>query len=282
MKRLLCVTFYLLIIFLPFQANGNEFIAVTGCRDVGLFSVFKSMLNLLTQYEKGIIQGVQINFGTTGLYYDSKYGANWWEYYFEPLCVGDQKRATIVFSCEDLSSIHYVKIEDLRKNNHSLIQKYIRLKPHLQNKIKTFMAKDFQGNFIIGVHYRGTDKDTESARIDYKIMLQKISNQIKKLSPKKQKKYKIFVATDEIQFLELMLSQFPGKVCYNSDIPRSSNGMPLHIDPNRNPYMAGEGAIIDCILLSKTNILIRTNSNLSECSCFFNPVVPSLLISAQR
>jgi len=60
--------------------------------------------------------------------------------------------------------------------------------------------------------------------------------------------------------------------------PRSATNQVVHTGPNRNPYECGEASIIDCILLSQTNVLIRTASNLSECSRYFNPELPVIIV----
>jgi len=61
---------------------------------------------------------------------------------------------------------------------------------------------------------------------------------------------------------------------YNKKAYRSTDGYPLHINSFLDHYKCGEDALIDCILLSKGNFLIKTNSNLSQWATFFNPKVP--------
>ena len=58
---------------------------VLKCRNLGLFSLFNDILALLDSYEKGNYSGIEVNFGTKGLYYDPDHGPNWFEYYFEPI-----------------------------------------------------------------------------------------------------------------------------------------------------------------------------------------------------
>ena len=43
-----------------------------------------------------------------------------------------------------------------------------------------------------------------------------------------------------------------------------------------------ENALIDCILLSKTDLLIRTSSNFSLASTFFNPKLPVIELSKRH
>ena len=75
------------------------------------------------------------------------------------------------------------------------------------------------------------------------------------------------------QFLGYMQSTFPGRVTSYSTL-RSSNNQPIDYSSSFSPYLRGEEALIDCLLLSKGRILIRTSSNLSLWSTYFNPSLP--------
>ena len=161
-----------------------------------------------------------------------------------------------------------------REEGHGLIERYIRITPYIQMKIDTFVEQNFEDYFIIGVHYRGTDKDTEAPRVSYEDVFLEISKALNKIE---EHEYKIFVATDEQAFRYLFPEQFPLQVIYTDSI-RSVNGEPVHMSQGNN-YQKGEDAVIDCLLLSKCNFLIRTSSNLSYCSCFFNPTLPFILLN---
>src|SRR4051812_20950421 len=54
----------------------------------GMFSILSSVLSCLDIYERGKFAGIEVDFGTRGLYYDPAYGNNWWEYYCEPIRIG--------------------------------------------------------------------------------------------------------------------------------------------------------------------------------------------------
>jgi len=71
-----------------------------------------------------------------------------------------------------------------------------------------------------------------------------------------------------------MIATFGHLICYYQDAIRSVNGKALHVDPAHSPYRVGREALIDCVLLSRTDMLIRTSSNLSLCSTFFNSDLP--------
>lgn len=79
-----------------------------------------------------------------------------------------------------------------------------------------------------------------------------------------------------------MKSIFPLQVCNLENIYRSSNSLlPIH-KSNVNPYESGKAAILDMILLSKTNLLLRTSSNLSLWSTYMSPDLPVIELNKRH
>ena len=233
----------------------------------GLFSVFTTVLGLLDQYEEENYSGFVIQFGKNGLYHDEQRGPNWWRYYFMPLQRGLEER-TVSSTAEIHVKLALHCLNNLsRERCYELISRYIRLRPHITEKVDKFVQTKFKDAHVLGIHYRGTDKmNNESPFMDYEIMLNAVAYYAHQF---KGKKFRIFVATDEQDFMDEMNERFPGQVLTASTI-RSDNGKPLHTS-RIDPYKHGEEALIDCLLLSRCNHLIRTSSNLSLCSTYFNP-----------
>ncbi len=76
-----------------------------------------------------------------------------------------------------------------------------------------------------------------------------------------------------------MRQKFGGAVITYSTC-RSNDMAPLHLKLSNN-YLHGEEAFIDCLLLSKGDVLIRTSSNLSLWSTYFNPIMPVIALNAR-
>ncbi len=244
----------------------------------GFFSIFFSVVGALDFYEKGIdnCDGLIVDFGKQGLYYDVKYGPNWWEYYFEPINLGVDNPPREIFPKNKHSFFSVTAGYQMsRERGYELIQKYIKLKPHLQKKIDEFVKEHFEGHHVIGVHYRGTDKSTESPLVPYKVMIKLMKNECAQ-----DPNLKIFVATDEEKFLKEMYKNFPGKIIAAS-VLRSQGGYPVHYTSHNGAYnyKKGEDAVMDCILLSKCSKLYKTSSNLSSASARFNPFMDVILLS---
>lgn len=242
---------------------------------VGMFSVFSYVVGLLYKYDSGSYAGIEINFEKSGLYYDPLYGENWWEYYCEPIVLGKNKG--IVKKSNLYQYINFCTLTELiltRKQVNALIQEYIKIKPHIQTKVDKFFEDNLEDHYVISVHYRGTDKALEAPRVAYEKVIETVKNHIKENN---LNEYRIFVATDEWKFIETMENEFSDSICFY-DSHRSHDGKPVHISTPNN-YEIGEEALIDCLLLSKGNILIRTSSCLSMWSTFFNSDIPVILLS---
>jgi hypothetical protein len=153
----------------------------------------------------------------------------------------------------------------------------MKIKPHIQAKIDSFVERNFlEGEFIIGVHYRGTNK-LEVSRISYERYVEEIDRQIALLG---DRKYKIFFATEEGPAHDYFVRKYGDKLVAILAELSSGNGLPAYGNPrNVHRYQCGEDAVIDCVLLSKADILIRPTSNVSVCSSFFNPKVPEIILN---
>lgn len=250
--------------------SNNFYVLTWPTYNPGFFSVFNTVIGFLDFYEKHHPIGIQVDFGTRGWYYDRAMGPNSWEYFFEPISFGKPTTAKVV-KVPNYKKVIYsltAQFQMPRERAHFLIKKYIRLKPHMEKKVEDFVQNNFKGFFVIGVHYRGTDKVTEAPYVSYEMVTEHVNKAIAQLS---DAPYKIFIATDDSNFLHFMKDQYPDLIL-NIDAIRSSDEKPVHVTSSEN-YKKGEEAILDCIFLSRTNLLLKTASNLSDCSIQFNPTI---------
>ncbi len=277
-KSRFVVIFLLLAVSSSFSLFGKDSIILRS-KPHGMFSMFHFVLYFLQEYERNTIDGFRVDFAKTGLYYEEGCGPNWWEYYFEPIHLGNCDLATII---EEDTYVDPNTIEfcNTLERNHDLVEKYIKVKCHVLQKVDEFQKNRFEDKYVIGVHYRGTDKlFHEAPRVAYENALESIHKVIDLIPEGRD--YRIFVATDELPFLQFLQYRFLKKVIY-CKLKRSTDGTPLHLNQDRNPYQAGEEALIDALLLSRADFLIRTSSNLSLCSRYFNPKLPVIELSQRR
>lgn len=239
----------------------------------GMFSVFTYVIGVLHEYESKNYAGIHVDFEESGNYYSPEYGPNWWEYYCKPIDMGNRDDARVKnFSPYEYASFTiFVENVLTRSQVHDLITKYIHIRGEILEKVDSYVQEFFSNTPVIGIHYRGTDKIEEAPTVPYREVLKQVRKYIRENSIERAK---IFVATDEAQFLEYMQNEFGDSVIFHSTL-YSEDGRPIHEYP-LNPYLQGEEALIDCLLLSKTDMLIRTSSNLSLWSTYFNLDLPVL------
>lgn len=260
-------------------AEPDEFVLLRS-RPGGMFSIFMDVVALAESYEAGHVGGFRVAFGTTGLYYEEGKGYNWWNYYCKPIHYGKMqgKKILEIKRIHPLSNPFRIENQRSREEVHRLIQKYIKIKPGIRAAIDNFERTEFHGHYMIGVHYRGTDKIIEAPRVAYTTVEKWVKDQLRQHVGQK---CKIFVATDEQPFLDFMKSKFSWRVCCLPNADRSSTTDRVHGKKNQSPYRQGKHALMDCILLSRTNFLIRTSSNLSLFATYFNPKIPVVNLSSR-
>lgn len=244
----------------------------------GMFAVFNLILGHLHLFDTGQyanVQGLKVDFGYEGNYYDPMHGPNWWQYYFEPLTVGSSKATNVrLFSPDENQHAWAIRRNLTRQDAFRLIDKYVRVRKTILEKVKKFSELYFKDCFMIGVHYRGTDKAAEAPRVPYDEVIRVVGENLAMLGDQKSK---IFVATDEQAFLNYIQKAFPNQVIAINAF-RSSNTNNLHHTTN-HPYEQGKQAIIDALLLANCQLLIRTSSNLSLWSSYYNPDLPVIMLN---
>jgi hypothetical protein len=250
-----------------------------GSDAIGLFSEFITVLGLLEHYEQWARQyaGVHVDFAQ-GLYCDPRFGANWWEYYFEPICTGSTSDAIGSVANRFQRDFFTSRGERLsRRRGFELIERYIRPKPHIRDKVEAYVREFFQDVFVVGIHYRGTDKYKEAPVVPYERVCAAVLDAIKTAG---SARYKLFLATDEQAFLDYMRNLYPGVLLFR-EMFRSVDGRPIDVVNEDRNHKKGEDAVIDCLLLSRVNLLIRTASSLSQCSTFLNPTMPEIALNRE-
>lgn len=267
------IIFYFLLLF---QTTFSQSYKLTLDKfEAGFFSVFFVVLGVLDFYERsGQCDGLTFDFEDKGFFYDPAYGPNWLSYYFDIPKIGVTigKQATFTNDQKVAFSL-FAGLKMSRERGYELIQRYMHLKPALKAKIDSFVKQHFEGNYVIGIHYRGTDKSFEAP--SYSSVVNVINQQIMNLIKNgiDYQTIKIFIATDDQNFLSYMQKNFSDKVIF-TDAIRSAHGNPVHLPSRESNYKKGEDAIIDCTLLAECSELFKSESNLSNASLKFNPSIP--------
>jgi len=209
---------------------------------------------------------------------------NAWEYYFnqqKSLSDIDFKNDKTISSDGNFNikffKEHYYGNESYFYN---ICKKYISIKDTIHDHINPFKKKYFNDYKIIGVHWRGTDIVNAKYKTKNSILYQNrkkisIKDFAKKIDPilKKYKKIKIFLSTDEEDYLKQFKNLYGNKVIH-TNCYRSTSNNPIHLADNyerhRHRYKLGLEVLVDSLLLSESDILICRKSNVTNAAILFN------------
>jgi hypothetical protein len=270
----------------------------------GLFSEFHSVLGALAYADAHGSAGVRVDFRSP-LYEESHRGGNWWTYFFEPAAMRlhpSEPAAGLEVHLNGIVTKYgtYGGFSDLvggplaylypmtyglsRPALNRLLTTHVHVRPEILDEVARFTAGRFERSAcVVGVHYRGTDSthgwtgsfaSYRTTRVPYRAYADEVWRALEAAAPRV---YQVFVATDEIDFLEFMRREFGDRVLFLDDAPRvHPHQQAVHLDhtlPVSN-YQKGKSAIVDCLVLAATSYLVKGRSNLSDASLAFNPQLP--------
>lgn len=157
-----------------------------------------------------------------------------------------------------------------------LIKSNLIMNNQLNDYIISFCVNKFDNQNVLGIHYRGTDKIREASYVDY----EKVLSVIQKCMELTNKFTKIFVATDDANFLDYLLNtKFCELIISHDDYYRSANQVSIHSRINLNRYNVNRDAIVNIMLLSKCDFIIKSSSFLSSISLLLNPKIPFVMLN---
>ncbi|MBE1300490.1 MAG: hypothetical protein GJ680_11370 [Alteromonadaceae bacterium] len=154
-------------------------------------------------------------------------------------------------------------MQEKRTLGREFINKYVQPKSHILEKVEHFCSQHFTRT-VIGVHIRGTDFNyaTPIAIDTYFTELEKIIAKLHDYN------IGIFIATDQQQYLACFHERYGDRVLAR-DVTRSSN----HIAPVKfddvSGYQKGEEALVDMLILSRCQHVIKGPGALGEMSLWF-------------
>lgn len=268
----------------------------------GLFSEFFAVLGALHYAERNGAAGVRIEF-TSKLYRDPARDTNWWGYFFEPVmwlgeprpgarkvhCNGwhrfgphawNESWTTLSIPGNTALQPYPINAEHEVREVNRLTARHIRVRPEWTARVDEFLSAHTQpSDFLIGVHYRGTDKINvfPYRSPDYSVYAEQIDRVLARHQPQS---WRLFVATDETEFADWAAARYGDRVISLSDAPRLSASDPdgrkngTHKNLSLSGVVKGGTAVLDCLLLSRCHHLIKNRSSLSDISLAFNAALP--------
>ncbi|KAL1500464.1 hypothetical protein AB1Y20_013121 [Prymnesium parvum] len=244
--------------------------------------------------------------GRPNRYFSAARGANMWEYYFYPSSHLVSTPSDFQLPPKELFRLHHLskasvqtyphgvyrsmktphwRYDDdwhwhMRRKAYRVLSRHMRIRPEpLQ------VARDFyDGNILskgadkqlLGVHLRGTDK---MRNIGGRIVPPAEYFPLIDFFLARRPNTVLLVATDSPSFLEQVGVRYRSRMVAYSALRSERNAFAdRSLSDN---YKKGEDALVDALMLSCSNFLIKPASALSEFSVYFNPALHNHTIELQ-
>ncbi len=267
------------------QSKSGHLLAVDVHSWVGLFAHLEWFLEISLHCERHNLTPCFMS--TSPQYVDPTLGPDWFEYFFRNLQLSPEDNERIKSGQVPICRIDGIRQLGLPENYDSqlnleigprLVHKYIGIRKQVLEKVDVFFDRYLKDKLVLGIHYRGTDKSAEARPVTYlafKKSICKFLNQNSKFDC-------LFVASDEQSFVDFIVDEFSHTlpVFYHDDQERSKTEVAIHRSKSGDRYKKAEEAVLNCLLLSRGNALIKNASFLSAWSKMFNPDLPVILLNS--
>lgn len=267
------------------QSKSGHLLAVNVHSWVGLFAHLEWFLEISLHCEQHNLTPCFMS--SSPQYVDPKRGPNWFEYFFRNLQLSPEDNEKIKSGQVPICRIDGIRQLGLPENYDSqlnleiasrLVRKYIGIRQPVREKVGVFFDRYLKDRFVLGIHYRGTDKGAEAPPVPYPAFKKSICRFLDQNS----KFDCLFVSSDEQNFVDFIVDEFCRTlpVFYHDDQERSKTNIAIHRSKLGDRHKKAEEAVLNCLLLSKCNALIKNASFLSAWSKLFNPDLPVTLLNS--
>ena len=234
--------------------------------------------------------------GRVNRYFEAARGPNVWEYFFEPVSVAKARPSDLQLTVRQLFALHHTSADSVQTYPHGLYRhlkvprwrydegwhrtmrtraaltlgRHVRFRPAPLRAASMFYRERILAlgaeRPVLGLHLRGTDKLRNiGGRIVRPSEYQPLIDAYLARRPTAV----LFVATDSPSFLAQLSRQYGERVVQYDALRSERNAfLDRRIADN---YKKGEDALVDALLLSCTNYLIKPASALSEFAVYLNP-----------
>tara|TARA_B100000780_G_scaffold268271_1_gene226063 strand:- start:695 stop:1669 length:975 start_codon:yes stop_codon:yes gene_type:complete len=249
----------------------------------GFFSLLLFVLNHIKYAKKKkLIPVIDMKYHPT-LYNEEKvlFGTkNSWEYYFNKINkvnINNVYKSKNYIFCEEKNiftknnKFHYSLKKIFTKNikiNNNILKRYLYYKNKIFNKKDQFL----------GIHFRGTDMKY-STHHPLPLTRKQVDKKVKYLMSKYNLN-KIFLVTEDTKNFNFFINNFKDYKILYIDNFRTSKTLAFDEDYRKNhKYKMGEEALINSLLLSNCNVLISTQTGITDFAHFINPSLKFLKIN---
>jgi hypothetical protein len=269
--------------------SKTECLLITS-RKHGFFSNYLHTLDAIIYAEKRkLIPIVEWGMRDDFLYKDMEYEksteiTNCLEYYFEPIKLVPENGKIIdkvnnftndnnVPFCfmktggHPTNKINFQTFPLIRKDISKVIEKYFVVKQNILDRVDNFHRTYFRGNKVLSIHIRGTDRKSEiSTRSN-----SKVENYILILKKYIQNYDRLFVCSDSWETINILKQEYGERVIFLDSFRKNEHNSEESIHFSNGNYKTGEDVLCEAILMSKSDFLINSDSNVTLASLYMNP-----------
>lgn len=157
--------------------------------------------------------------------------------------------------CPEYNAHTIADVENLKLKN-KIFTSVLKIKEDKEEKFKQKFIDLGITEKTLGIQIRGTDKKTEVLEPNFDTIVEKIDDKFNHLDI-----HNIFLATDDMKYLNLMKERYGDLVLYDNTIHISLDGLPLHNSHNRK--LVNEEVLSSVYILSKCRHFMYSFSNVS-------------------
>lgn len=235
--------------------------------DRGLFSfILQHISNCRELYGKNFVSNFDLRFKTS--YFDDKIlNKNTWEYFIDV-------DTDLSISENTISDIWIGKINfygyDFNYDNvderiiaKDIINKHVKFNKDILNSVNYFFDNKMKDLKVLGIHKRGTDISIHHDKLD-------IDTYFSEIDLIKSEYDVILLCTDELLVVDIFKNRYDNIITFESKTLSENKNIPS-FKYRKDGYLMGFEVIVESILLSKSDFLLKTSSNVSNFSLLYNP-----------
>ena len=177
--------------------------------------------------------------------------------------------------------------ESLRRKAKAIVDEFVRPRDYIVEKVDDFFTQHMAGQYVVGVHARGTDATSQQELRSFRhgsLVLSRYVDEIKQLLDG-QPGATIFVASDDQASVDYLVDVFGSRVTAYESIRHRSGApagrgpsgwlMPAYIAGDRDTAARnGEDAVVEYLLLSRCDYLVHNASSLARTVLLNSPGLP--------
>lgn len=243
-------------------------------RNRGMFSVVNEVVDDLTVAER---EGYALTVRWTSCYEERGMGPNAWPYYFEDCFDPDATGAEIVGLLPIRSAAEGRRIAPRvagglglptdRDAVHGVIDRHLRLKPRVRERLEEFARLHFADRPILGLHIRGAGRAlpalTTGLELLHGVPFARYFEDVDAYLDGNPDA-RIFVCSDAELVIETVRARYGPRVfAYPAERAREGEAHLLPASRERG-YKLGEDILVEAQLLSRVDFLVHGNSNVTN------------------